>query len=137
EHPPALYPRAAHHCHLRHARIYPDLGGPAAMAIDRHHERVARRGRRRRLAGGRGQRPVPAAKHRSSPLPLLHRTGKAVKGMEEETRRRGGGEIGTDAAATRTAGALSVPAPGALATMHPAYFAMVMATGIVSIASQL
>src|SRR5262249_7935029 len=27
------------------------------------------------------------------------------------------------------------PAPGAIATMHPAYFALVMATGIVSIAS--
>jgi tellurite resistance protein TehA-like permease len=32
---------------------------------------------------------------------------------------------------------LSAPAPGGLAGMHPAYFAMVMATGIVSIASHL
>lgn len=43
-----------------------------------------------------------------------------------------------NAPSTRPADAvLSTPAPSGLATLHPAYFALVMATGIVSIASHL
>src|SRR5262245_48814369 len=108
ERAPPLQPRAAHHRRLRDARVRDDARHPAVVAADRDDERVSRRRHVGRLAGGRGEHALSSVERRPAALPLRDRSHAAM----------------TDAS-------------GALATMHPAYFAMVMATGIVSIACHL
>src|SRR5262249_55956809 len=104
----AVHARSAKHGCLRHACLRDDARDPAAVAAHGDDERPPRRRHCGRLAGGNGQHPVSSAQPRIAALSLRDRSQ-----------------------------ALMIDANGALAGMHPAYFAMVMATGIVSIACHL
>src|SRR4029450_2404356 len=92
---------------------------------DRDHERMARGRRGRHLAGGHRQRALLSAECRFAALPLSHGAAEAVN-LPAKT-------------GSETPAALEAPAAtrAGLAGMHPASFGMVMATGIVSIASHL
>src|SRR5215468_6523619 len=105
---PSIHASPAYDRAVRNAGVrHPDRR-TAALVVDRDDECVSRRRRSGRLARGRGERRLFSPECRSAAVPLLPRSRAAMTTYADR-----------------------------IAMMPPASFAMVMATGIVSIACQL
>src|SRR5262245_28572221 len=126
----SVHPRATQHRHIRNDRIRADPCDPSALAADRHHERLSRRRYVGDLAGGGRKLALPAFKRRTVAIPLLYRA-RAAMSADPNSKSSSASVAGSAAPAGKRG------APAGLAGLHPAYFAMVMATGIVSIGSHL